>query len=249
MKERNATRTLVQSHLNSRRPQAQRPVSDLVPRAVVRPETLSYHILRPKAAGPADLPLLGEAYSQWRAVWTKTLLELDGMRSVPSDDFSRQDEIGALFQDWECIGLTAYRWVDLSNPMHQDDSYFAVWPPEVRAAASAKGSRVCVGSNLTVGASWRNATGCSIKRVLLALAIERFQATEGDTLLGTMRNDRGMNEVAYQLGFQPLARGLIHHGVEVDLVAFHRATGSRAPLEPSSESVVAALRSSARGGL
>src|SRR5580704_8535273 len=71
--------------------------SDVAPRQrnIVDTERLSYHLLRPQQSGPADLPLLGLAYRCWSEIWTQTLAELDGITRLPSDDFTRQDEIGA----------------------------------------------------------------------------------------------------------------------------------------------------------
>jgi hypothetical protein len=225
-------------------PAARRSESGLVSRAapqVVQAERLSYHLVAPKAAGPADVPVLGEAYRCWHDVWTDTLFELDKLPKVTSDEFTRQDEVGAMFHGWECVGLTGFRWIDLASPMSADDSYFGVWPREARAEAMKRGSRVCVGSNLTVAAPWRRADGASIKELLLTLAIERFLASDADVLVGTLRNDRGMNSLGYRLGFQPLAEARLH-GVDVDLVAFYRGESQRQPLEPHAESIVQTLR-------
>jgi hypothetical protein len=212
--------------------------SGIVPRAVIRDEALTYHLLRPQHAGPADLPLLSEAYRCWSLVWKETLEELNDQRYVPSDDFSRQDEIGAIFHEWECVGLTSFRWVDLANPIYKDDSYFSVWPRESVAAICAKGTRVCIGSNLTVAAPWRNANGTSLKQLLLALAVDRFLQSDADSMAGTMRNNRGMNALGYRVGFTPLAHDVIHHGVTVDLVAFYRDSCVRAPLGSNAEALV-----------
>lgn len=215
--------------------------SDFVPRAAVRADALSYHLLRPREAGPADAALLGEAYRCWAEVWRETFAELDARSDLPSDDFTRQDEIGALFHEYECIGLSFYRWIDLSSPMFRDDSYFAVWPEETRDAACAKGARVCVSSNFTIGAPWRRATGCSLKDVLGALVVERYLRSEADTLVGTMRADRGMSRLTDRLGFKRLKGGVIHHGVEVDLVAFYRGECVRLPNDAQDEAIVQSL--------
>ncbi len=216
--------------------------SDVVPRAQIVPEALSYHLLRPTTAGPADLPLLGEAYRCWTEVWQETFAELDHRDNVPSDDFTRQHEVGALFHEYECIALTFYRWLDLSSPIYRDDSYFAVWPEEVLDAACAHGAKICVSSNFTIGAPWRRAAGCSLKDVLGALVVERFLLSEADTLVGTMRADRGMSKLTDRLGFRRLREGVIHHGVDVDLVAFYRSACSRAPNSVADEAIVEALR-------
>lgn len=221
-------------------------ISGFVRRSTIRPEQLSYRILDPRAAGPMDRPLLGEAYECWSSVWADHLRERDGVDSVPSDNFTRQHEIGALFHDWECIGMTAFRWVDLSNPMFRDDSYFQVWPQHVVDAACSRGSRVCIGSNLTVSFPWRNANGVSVKGMLLALAIERLLCSDADALVGTMRNDRGLDQAAYRLGFKTLYQGAELHGGPVDLVGFDRETSRRQPLAGEAELILARLSSEMR---
>jgi hypothetical protein len=117
-----------------------------------------------------------------------------------------------------------------------------VWPEDVRDAAISRGSQICVSSNFTIAAQWRRAAGCSLQDVLGALVVERFLLSDADTLVGTMRADRGMSTLTDRLGFRRLRQGVIHHGVEVDLVAFFRTECSRAPNSPVDESIVQALR-------
>lgn len=212
------------------------------PRPIIQPELLSFHRLSPRHAGPLDLPLLGSAYQCWSEVWKQTFAELEGKSALHSDDFTRQDEIGALFHGYECIALFFSRRVDLSNPLVHDDSYFSVWPREAREAACAHGSRVWLSSNITIHPRWRRPANVQLSQLICALIIERFLVSDADVLVGTMRNDRRMNAVTYGLGAQPLVRDVIHHGVAVDLVAFYRATCTRLTLDDSTEAVVQALR-------
>jgi len=187
------------------------------------PALFSYHLLSPRAASGAQRAHLAEAYAAWRAVWGETLRELDGAERVFSDDFSRQHELGCLFYANQCVGLTGYRWVDLTRAENRDDSYFKVWPAAVLKQVLASGTHVCVGSNLTVLPSWRGMPGgYSIKEVLMTLAVTRFLASEADSMVGTMRNDRGMNGLVYRLGARPVLQDIEHHGVRVDLVVFSR---------------------------
>jgi hypothetical protein len=219
-----------------------RPVSNIVPRAVIRPDLLSYHLLRPRDVGVADVPLVGEAYRCWSEVWKEAFQELENRSDLPSDDFTRQDEVGAIFHGYECVALSFFRWVDLGSPMVQDDSYFSVWPQRARDAACAEGSNVCISSNFTLAAGWRRASGCSLKDVLAALVVERFLVSDASALVGTMRNDRRMNDLAGSVGLRAVLQGVIHHGVEVDLMVYHRATCSRPPASPLEESIIQALR-------
>ncbi|HEY4012270.1 MAG TPA: hypothetical protein VGM06_02945 [Polyangiaceae bacterium] len=206
------------------------------------PTCLSYHLLRPTNVGAGDIPLLGEAYRCWSEVWTQTFAELDDADSLASDDFTRQSEIAALFHEWECVGTTSLRFIDVSNAIFRDDSYFNVWPEQVLAAASAHGPRICIASSFTVSPRWRRARGARIRDVLGALAVERFLRSDADALIGTVRNDVGMNAFTYKLGCHALARKLTLHGVDVDLIVFFRHSSARPPLEAIAEGIVQALR-------
>jgi hypothetical protein len=199
---------------------------------------LRYALLHPAALGP-DRDL---AYATWRRVWSETFDVLDGVRGLFSDDFTRQDEIGALFHDGECVGMTAFRWVDLAHTPAQEDSYFKPWPPHARSALLGLGRRVCIGSYLTVEQAWRGPCGpLSVKELLLAMAVERFLASDADVMAGTLRADRGMNGLGYRLGARPLACDVPHHGVGVDLVAFGRDARDAFQLTPLVEETVTAL--------
>jgi len=199
---------------------------------------LRYALVSPASASD-DRDL---AYATWRRVWAETFEALDGARRVFSDDFTRQDELGTLFHDGECVGLTAYRFVDFAAAAAQEDSYFKPWPPSARTALLGIGRRVCIGSYLTVEKAWRGPCGpFSTKELLLALAVERFLASDADVMAGTLRNDRGMNGVGYRLGAQPLVCDVTHHGVAVDLVAFRRDCRDAFQLTPLVEDTTMAL--------
>lgn len=213
-------------------------------RVNLRPELLSYRILTPRRVGIADVPLVGEAYRCWSAVWTETFRELDGATHVPSDDFTRQDEVGAIFHGYECVALSCFRWIDMSNPMYRDDSYFNIWPEDARVAACREGSRVCVGSQITVAPAWRKTP---VRNILTALIIERAFLSDADAVLGTMRDDRGMDRLVAGLGADTLGHGVLH-SVPVTLIAMYRSS-VRPPLDPQSEALVRTLRESIpRGG-
>jgi hypothetical protein len=221
-----------------------REATDRTAHAVLRPELLNYRILTPRRVGLADVPLVGEAYRCWSTVWSETFRELDGATHVPSDDFTRQDEVGAIFHGYECIALSCFRWIDMSNPMYRDDSYFNVWPESARATACREGSRVCVGSQITVAPAWRKTP---VRNILTALIIERAFLSDADAVLGTMRDDRGMDRLVAGLGAETLGHATLH-GVPVTLIAMYRS-GRRPPLDPQSEALVRTLRESIpRGG-
>jgi hypothetical protein len=153
------------------------------------------------------------------------LRDLDGAELRFADDFSRQDEIGALFFGNECVGLSGYRWLDLSLAYHRADSYFAAWPAAVLDQVAATTPHVCVGSNLVVAPEWRGPiVPLRVSEMLLALAVQRYADSDAQIMVGTMRNDRRMNDISYRLGALPLCSNVLFHHVPVDLVVFSRDT-------------------------
>jgi hypothetical protein len=76
----------------------------------------------------------------------------------------------------------------------------------------------------------------------MGLVVERFLMSDAQTLLGTMRADRGMTRLTDRVGFRRLKERVIHHGVEVDLVAFYRNSCVRAETSTADEAIIEALR-------
>ena len=193
----------------------------------------SYYVLRPRGTRPKERGRLSLAYECWKDAWGAMLRRLDNTELSFADDFSRQDEIGALFDGDECIGLSGYRWLDLSLAFNRADSYFAPWPLDALDAIARSSPRVCVGSNLVVSSVGHGRMGAvKVSEALLALAVRRFQESNAQVLLGTMRNDRSMNAHAYRLKARALAHDVYSHNVLVDLVVFDRDAVSDIGLPP-----------------
>ena len=218
-----------------------RATSDDVPASQIEPAALSYQLLTPGQTR-ADDPRIMEAYRCWRATWRDAFVELAQHTELFSDDFSRQHEVGALFQHDECIALSFFRWVDLSVLMNREDSYFRVWPEAAKDEACREGSRICVSSSFTLAAGYRRSKVCSLKDVLVSLIIERFLASDADAVVGTVRNNRGVDKLIYRNGFLPILQNRKMYGVAVDLGAFYRFGSKRTPTSPINEQIVQALR-------
>jgi hypothetical protein len=108
--------------------------------------------------------------------------------------------------------------------------------------AIGAGRWVCIGSNISIAREWRRgARGVPAKDLLLALAVLRYLESGADVMIGTMRNNRGMNALAYRLGAHALCDGLLHHGVDVDLVAFDRNSANLEALDPALRAIVESL--------
>jgi hypothetical protein len=202
----------------------------LVPGETIDAGQFAYTIVEPAATGDANRLRLLDAYQCWRTTWAPVLRDLDVVNHLFSDEFTRQDEIGALTYRSRCIGLSAFRFVDLSLSTSLDDSYFRAWPREAIAALTAHGSKVCIGSNLAILEPWRSAArGFSVKQLLMGLAVQRFLASSADSMAGMVRNDRGMDRLVYGMGAAPLAHNVVIHGIESDLVGFFRGNLAARP--------------------
>ena len=179
------------------------------------------------------LPLVKETYDMWREVWLSALGELDGATDLKSDDYTRQEQVGALLYEGEVVGSVFFTRVNLNESMWRKDSYFAAWPEETMLEWGAKrpGFQLMVCSWFTLSPKMRrNATGLSAKQLLTSLSTEHMLQTEGCSgMLGTMRNNRGMNTVTYNVHATPILTDLQMHGVGVDLVIFDKDTIQNAP--------------------
>lgn len=192
-----------------------------------------FFIFSPREMNPQLTPLVKETYEMWRDVWLSALGELDGATDLKSDDYTRQEQVGALLYDNEVVGSVFFTRVDLSEPMFRKDSYFAAWPEETMLDWGTKrpGFQLMVCSWFTLSPKMRrNATGISAKQLLTSLSTEHMLQTEGCSgMLGTMRNNRGMNTVTYNVHATPILTDLQMHGVGVDLVIFDKETIQNAP--------------------
>jgi hypothetical protein len=185
---------------------------------------------------------LTESYRCWHDTWESAFRELAHEPEVYSDDFTRQHEVGAIFQDSECIALSFFRWIDLSSPINRQDSYFRAWTDADKEALCKEGTYVCISSNFTIAEGWRKSTVCSLKDVLVALIVERFLLSNASAVSGTVRNNRGVDRLIYRNGFLPIRHAAKQYGVDVDLAAFYRGASTRTPTNPVNEAIVQALK-------
>ncbi len=167
-------------------------------------------------------------YRLWEQVWIQTFFELEGARDLSSDNFTRQHEILSLTLGGECIALVCHRYVDLSFPASHKDSYFKPWPKEVMKKLGQAGPHVAIGSQITIHPEFRQSKNpLKIKNIITYLSLRCLKEKKIDAVTGVMRADKGMNNLFYQCGAEPLLKGILLHNVPVDLLAFFP---KRAPL-------------------
>ena len=186
-----------------------------------------YLVLPGTDPDPEYLDEYTKAFQLWKDVWSATFLELDGTARLFSDDFSRQDEVGAIFDETDqCLALVFLRESNLSLPGGTLDSYFAPWPPEALEKLTRDGSKIQVGSYITVAPAHRGprAEGPKLKGLLLELAVQHLLASDCAAMTGITRRDKGVHHMAYGSGATLLQENIIYHGVPTDLVAWYAAT-------------------------
>ena len=192
---------------------------------MIKTERFQYVVFNPRTRLNAAEYYLHASYSLWNEVWSQALEELEGVSTVASDDFTRHDEIHAVFDGDRAVGSISFSTVDLSKVMWKRDSYFKVWPADVleRLAKVYPGRAVNLGCYFTLAPEWRrDAGGFSMKRLMMALAVEQFLHSRSQGMVGTMRVNRGMHTICYELGAEPLAKNVEQHGVGVDLLIYDR---------------------------
>lgn len=181
---------------------------------------------------PAFRKDFDEIYACWREVWNLTLKELNYPKAFYSDGITKQDFIGALFENETCIGLCFFRWLDARQPEFASDSYFSNWNSAHRETLFSRGSRIVTCTQLAVRPAVRGrAFGFSTKELMMGLMTETFLNSTADSMAGAMRVDRGVSASAQRWGAELIAARVPCEYCDdnTDLVGFFRDRIARHP--------------------
>lgn len=186
-------------------------------------KNLQYVLLPGKLNNNTFISYYEKAYTLWKNVWKDTFLELDGDDTLFSNDFTRQDHIGALFEGDKCIMLSFFRNVDLKTSPPKDDSYFKVWSEKNLSELCRDGTNIIVGSNITLAPEVRGSNHIlPLKDLVLAMSVCYLLHSNAITMTGTTRNNKGVNAAMQRVGGALLESNKILHNVKVDLMAFYK---------------------------
>ena len=75
---------------------------------------------------------------------------------LASNEFTRQDDIMALFYEGKCFGVTFFKEVDWDDPTASHDAYFAPWTPEAISGLISRGKKVIICSQFTIAKEFRS---------------------------------------------------------------------------------------------
>lgn len=165
-----------------------------------------------------------KAYHCWRSVWEHAYqVELHNLEDMPSDSFTRQDEVLSLFYKGQCAGVTFFKWIDAAEEPVVEDSYFKRWPEIAFRKLCTQGKNIVISSYFTLHFDYRkNFMGLPWKDLLMGLIAKRFVVSGCDAMAGTTRLAKNVGEVAYRTGASPLIKNMPFASEEdkVDLVAW-----------------------------
>lgn len=166
------------------------------------------------------------AYEGWRSVWGQALTEEMNVKDpLYSDNYSRQSHVAALFYGDELFGLVTLNYMNLSEKIYQEDSYFKVWTPDSRKILQAQSTHIMTLCNVTLNFRFRqNAIGISGKDLLLLMAVYYLKSQKFDGIVAAVRLEKAMEKSAYRTGAIPLAKDLAYSipGQRVDLVLWRK---------------------------
>lgn len=187
---------------------------------------LKVEIFHPKLVTDAQLHRYNEVFDLWNAIWIETRLEVNPALPTPSDNFSRQDEVIAVFNGNRPIAMVCNRYVDIRQSWCLDDSFFkgGQWPNDALLKLPALGNTFALASHAFVHPDFRKInSGLPTKNLVCALSFVQANAAESDVFLAMMRKDRGMHSLFQRCGGSILVEDVSFYHIPVDLMAAYPA--------------------------
>jgi hypothetical protein len=194
--------------------------------AAVR-DGLRFLILPTRFVPDAHKRDLQSAYFLWKEVWEVAFrTELNVEDKLYSDNFTRQSYVAVLFTDHTPIVLTTLNYLDLSNKIDIDDSYFKVWPEMAQRKLAKEATKVVSCGNLALNFNFRRGSfGVSGKDLIFYLLVKLLKYSTADSMIASVRVEKGMGEAALRTGAHLLMPKVPYTipGKFVDLVSWSRS--------------------------
>ncbi|MBC7539633.1 MAG: hypothetical protein H7281_12490 [Bacteriovorax sp.] len=166
-----------------------------------------------------------KAFNSWHETWNDFYHnEHHSNNKLNSNEFTRQDEILALFYKGECFAVTFFKEVNWEDPTARLDAYFNPWNEVAIKGLNARGNNILICSQFTVSKSFRHRkSDIPWKYILSGFNMKKFLESPADVMTGTMRVKKGMGKMSLEAGATLLASSVIcadHEEEPADLVAF-----------------------------
>lgn len=167
-------------------------------------------------------------YDCWYSIIHTALCEeknFDVANALSSEQFLENDEVIALFNDEQPIGLFMFRWINTAFKINRHLSALTKRFPIdfLDALNNDEHSHIMLMGHLAVNPNWRKSNGgFGISDMLMHFAVTRFLESKATVLLTTTRNNRRTNDLCYRQGGKKVASIGKVFGVDSDIVLFHR---------------------------
>lgn len=186
-------------------------------------------VVLPGQRPPSWLKKMYEAaYITWKTVWEDAAKEIENFPTkLYSNDFTRQDEVLAVFLGDECTSLGFWTELDMSYITSCEDQYFQSWDEHCLGELTKFGPIVGKYSYFTVAKpyrQWSRDVGVSLTDLQVALFGFRLLDSRCSAMTGTTRNNRKINLVCERGGAQLIRKDVMQYGSEVDLMAWYKHT-------------------------
>ncbi|MAX65495.1 MAG: hypothetical protein CME66_01015 [Halobacteriovoraceae bacterium] len=160
------------------------------------------------------------AYDLWNLVWSKTLFELDGVKQLKSNEFTRHEFLSVIMKDDIAVGLFCYSSINLSLKVRKEDSWFDAWPKELVSKIGRECQNGLMPSWLAVHPDFRRSKSnypINLGQVVMEIYAKIIIEYGYDMGFGTTRNNRGVNKLILNTGGTKIMSS-VDHGVDVDLI-------------------------------
>ena len=160
------------------------------------------------------------AYRLWDHVWSETLNDLDGVKKLFSNDFTRHDYATVLLRDGVAISLICCSEANLKLEARKNDSWFECWPSNTLLEISKREGIGLIGAWFCVAPEYRKTRAdfpVNIGQVVMESFGKLVLEGKYNVGFGVSRNNRSVNKVVYGIGGVKVGEASAH-GCDVDLI-------------------------------
>ncbi len=168
------------------------------------------------------------AYQAWRAAWEKFRREIGVQEKLTSDGFVLPDEIGALFYQGKCVGLSAFTFGTLQTGPMPDFSWFNGWSDLSYQKLKNISTDAIICSQFTVSPEFTGKNQLIRWKDMISLySLMRFHSSDSAVMAGhlnlTRKVDDACGESSGATVLDP-CKTFSYYGVEIpaQLVAYER---------------------------
>ncbi len=161
--------------------------------------------------------LHNQAFLYWRDFWNAIYAP---SHKVSADDFFRQKFIPIVTFKNEIVAMHLYTVFNPKSYVAMEHSYFTAYPKEFFEYLKLNNVKSVMSiESLTVNSDWRKSKiGLSLGETLIGCSLKFLDPLNIEAVIAPTRNDRGVNTMCYNFGFDCYKSALDFHGFEADLV-------------------------------